>query len=367
MDRIPEHHTTHLFLSYSWNDSELANTIDNELSSWGVNIKRDVRDIGTWTSIKEFMSSIRNQDYAVIIISKSYLKSPNCMFEVMEIFKDTQYKDKILSIVTSDADIYNPISRANYIKYWEEETKKLEEAIKPLKLENTAELTMELRKYKSIEMTIAAFLDLISDKNNPRVVNAVEEIKEICKNRSIPFTTIEENKKEYLDIKIEALHYIFLKFAASEDLSGTEQEKMVGIRKLSDSIEQTVYDLPMLLCEVTNCSEQEITIKEPRIEGVINLNGVKSKLMEFEMIPQSEKRLRSGAKARFTLHGPKIISIIQALFDGKIKNIYVKDNFGFRYNANINQLEEITDYFRKYCSNLTELQEKHDKYFLDMS
>lgn len=363
MDKIPENHTTHLFLSYSWNDSELANTIDNELSSWGIDVKRDVRDIGTWTSIKEFMSLIRKQDYAVMIISKSYLESPNCMYEVMQIFKDAQYKDKILSVVTSDADIYNPVSRANYIKYWEEETKKLEEAIKPLKLENIAELTMELRKYKSIEATIASFLNLISDKNNPRVVNAIEKIKEIvCTNRSIPFMTISENKKEYLDLKVEACHYAFLRFAALKDISGTELEKMIGIKKLSDGIKQDVYDLPMLRCEVRNCSHQERIVQEPMVEGTIKLHEMEVDAVGFGIISQSEKRLGAGAKACFTLYGSVMIGIIQALFDGKIKNIYVEDNFGFRYNANMNQLEEITDYFRKYCSNLAELQEKHDKY-----
>lgn len=365
MDRIPENCIKHLFLSYSQNDSELANTIDNELSGWGVDVKRDVRDIGTWTSIKEFMSSIKKQDYAVMIISQSYLKSPNCMYEVMELFKDTQYKDKILSVVTPDADIYNPISRANYIKYWEEETKKLEEAIKPLKLENIAELTMELRKYKSIEVTIASFLDLISDKNNPKIVNAVEKIKEIvCTNRFIPSTTINEKQKKYLDIKVEACHYAFLKFAALEDVSGTELEKMIGIKKLDDSTKQDIYDLPMLRCEVTNCSEQERIIQEPIIEGSIKLKEMEVDAMRFGLISQSEKRLKPGAKACFTLHGPVIISVIKALFDCKIKNIYVEDNFGFRFDANCSQLEEITDYFRNYCSDLSELQAKHDKYCL---
>ncbi len=125
MDKLQKDSTARLFLSYSWNDSELADKIDDELSSYGFDVKRDIRDIGSWTSIKEFMSSIRDQDYAVIIISSNYLKSPNCMYEVMEFLKDSQYKNKILSFVTTDADIYNPISRANYIKYWSKRLKNL--------------------------------------------------------------------------------------------------------------------------------------------------------------------------------------------------------------------------------------------------
>ncbi len=363
MDKKSRKCAVQLFLSYSWMDSELANKIDKELGGWGIDIKRDIRDIGPWKSIKKFMSSIRNQDYAVMIVSPSYLKSANCMYEVIELFKDSKYKDKILSIVTLDADIYNPISRANYIKYWEEETKKLEEAIKPLKLENIAELAMELRKYKSIEGTIASFLDLVSDKNNPKIVNAVEEIKEIvCTNQSMFSTPISENELKNLDIKVEACHYALLKFAALTDVSGTEMEKMVGIKRLGDNIKQDVYDLPMLQCEIINCSEQERTISEPVIEGTIKLKDMEIDAIGFMLISQSEKRLKPGAKAHFTLHGPMMVNVIKALFENKIKNIYVEDNFGFRYNVDRNQLEEITEYFRNYCLDLTELQEKHDKY-----
>ncbi len=363
MDIIQKNYSKHLFLSYSSNDLELADRIDYELTNQGVDVKRDIRDIGAWRSIKEFMSLIREQDYAVMVISKSYLKSPNCMYEVLEIFKDAQYKDKILSVVTSDADIYNPISRANYIKYWEEETKKLEETIKTLKLENISELTIDLRKYKLIETTIASFLDLIADKNNPKVVDAIEKIQEIvCSDKIISSKTRNDNKKEYLDIKVEACHYAFQKYEMSMDVSDTKLENMIGIKKLSDSTEQNEYDLPMLICEVINCSNQERIIQEPCIEGNIKLNENEVDAVGFFIIDNSKKRLAPGSKACFTLNGVLMVSIIQALFAGKIKSIYVEDNFGFRYNVKMNELEKITDYFKKYCSNLDELKEKYSKY-----
>lgn len=54
-----------------------------ELSELAVDIKRDIRDVGPWKSIKEFISTIKNQDYVVAIVNSSYLKFPNCMYEVM--------------------------------------------------------------------------------------------------------------------------------------------------------------------------------------------------------------------------------------------------------------------------------------------
>ena len=60
----------------------------------------------------------------------------------------------------------------------EREDMKIEEAIKSLKIENVSELSMELRKYRSIETTIASFLNIVSDKNNPQTIDAIDKIKD---------------------------------------------------------------------------------------------------------------------------------------------------------------------------------------------
>lgn len=65
-----------IFLSYNWHDGKIADRIDKYLSgASNILVKRDVRDIGSWKSIRKFMESIRQQDYAVLIVSDLYLKS----------------------------------------------------------------------------------------------------------------------------------------------------------------------------------------------------------------------------------------------------------------------------------------------------
>lgn len=53
------------------------------------------------------MQSIVNMDYVVFLISDSYLKSANCMYEVLEVMKDKNYKEKIFPAVTC-SEIYSP-------------------------------------------------------------------------------------------------------------------------------------------------------------------------------------------------------------------------------------------------------------------
>ena len=124
-----------IFLSYNWHDKEIADKIDKHLSGLpGITVKRDIRDIGPWKSIRKFMEGIRQQDYAVLIISGLYLKSKNCMFEVMEIMKEQQYRERIFPAVV-EYGIYDPLTRAEYIKYWQHECDKLEASLKGLEPE----------------------------------------------------------------------------------------------------------------------------------------------------------------------------------------------------------------------------------------
>ncbi len=158
-----------IFLSYNWHDGETADRIDRYLSGIpGITVKRDVRDIGVWKSIREFMKSIREQDYAVLIVSDRYLKSENCMFEVMEIMKEKEYGNRIFPAVVEHS-IFKPLARAEYVRFWQRECEKLEEAITGLDPANTAELAVDLKRYKSIAASVGEFLGIVADRNNPDI------------------------------------------------------------------------------------------------------------------------------------------------------------------------------------------------------
>lgn len=172
-----------IFLSYNWHDGEVANRIDDYLSGIPeITVKRDVRDIGAWKSIREFMKIIREQDYAVLIVSDLYLKSKNCMFEVTEMMKEREYADRIFPAVV-ETGIYDPLIRAEYIKYWQQECDKLEAAINGLDPAGTVELAEDLKRYKSIASSVGEFLSIVADRNNPDIKEVEVQIeKALLKN-----------------------------------------------------------------------------------------------------------------------------------------------------------------------------------------
>lgn len=167
-----------IFLSYCWNDSSEADRIyDYFKRNQNIELHRDKIDIKKWGSIKEYMQSINNMDYTILLISDSYLKSANCMYEVLEVMRDRNYKDKIFPAVI-DSGIYDPIIRIDYVKYWEDEFIKLKEKLDGLSVQNLGRLPEDLKRRQDISSNIAEFLDVVSDMNNPNIADVCIGIEE---------------------------------------------------------------------------------------------------------------------------------------------------------------------------------------------
>ena len=196
-----ENNKVDVFLSYCWADKETVDNIDNYFRNRGIVFKRDNRDIESWKSIRTFMNSIRKSDYVVLIISDSYLKSINCMYEISELMKEQEYKDRIITVIL-DNKIYDVTERLNYIKYWEKQYNNLEKNILEVNhLENTGKSIEDLKRIKQISQTIGEFLDLINDLNNPSSKEIKIEILKKLKGNHIQI----EQKIEGFSIFLNAL------------------------------------------------------------------------------------------------------------------------------------------------------------------
>lgn len=166
-----------IFLSYCWADERVADEVyDNLVRYTQIDLHRDKLNIGQWESIKEYMQSIAQMDYTILLISEAYLKSSNCMYEVLEVMRDRKYKDKIFPVVIYSG-IYDPLIRANFVKYWQDELLKLKGVISGIDAQNLGPLTEDLKHRQDIASNIAEFLGMVSDMNNPQIGNVSEAIE----------------------------------------------------------------------------------------------------------------------------------------------------------------------------------------------
>lgn len=156
-----------IFLSYSWKDETLADNIEYTYRSTNVKIIRDKNSIEYWGSIRKYMETINDTDYVILLISDSYLKSVNCMYEINELFKEEKYHNRIFPLVIENS-IYTIEGKIKYITYWEEKYTQLSKSARKIEnIENTKPISSELKLVKEISYTIGEFLQVISDMNIP--------------------------------------------------------------------------------------------------------------------------------------------------------------------------------------------------------
>lgn len=170
-----------IFLSYCRKDSSIADNIYKYfVNSQNIKLHRDIFDIQKWDSIRMYMQSVTNMNYMIIIISDAYLKSVNCMYEVLEIMRDRKYRDKIFPAVVY-SEIYSPFIRVKYIKYWQDEFIRLQNSLKEINVQNLGKLHEDLKRIQDISSNIAEFLDVVSDMNNPNIEDVCIRIEEKLK------------------------------------------------------------------------------------------------------------------------------------------------------------------------------------------
>lgn len=157
---------TSIFLSYSWENKNFANRIDNMFLNRGISLTKDERAIEYTQSIKAYMKNVRTSNYVLMLISEEYLKSSNCMYEVLEFVKDYNYRNRILPLIHDQTDIFNPNGKIKYIKYWEEELKKLKNKVNEISNVNAIKILEEINRIDEIAKTIGEFLDVITDMNS---------------------------------------------------------------------------------------------------------------------------------------------------------------------------------------------------------
>lgn len=177
-----ENKITTIFLSYCQKDTDIADFLEDTMMPHiqdKAKISRDIRDVEYHESFKRFMQSIEKHDFVIMLISDNYLKSRNCMYEVLEVVKDSNFSEKLLFIVLSDedakyykttltesigADVYSMLGQAKYSKYWSTIDKDLDKEIEEIGSPMYAITQIkEKRIVQKILLDMPEFLEFIRD------------------------------------------------------------------------------------------------------------------------------------------------------------------------------------------------------------
>ena len=155
-----------IFISYCWKDTKIVDEIDSYFSSIGLTLTRDKRALKFKSSIKEFMQQVSKTDFVIMVISDAFLKSKNCMYEVLELVKDQNFQQRLLQIILPDAKYFSTDEKLKYLDFWNAEFERIKAKQQNSDPLDTGFLVNELRHLENIKRTIGEFLDILSDENS---------------------------------------------------------------------------------------------------------------------------------------------------------------------------------------------------------
>ena len=156
-----------IFISYKrgGESEDFVNRLDETFQGKGIKILRDIRDISYKGSIQGFMERIGRGTCVITVISEGYLKSHYCMFELIQLANNGDFHDRIFPIILADANISKAADRVKYIKYWEDEIKKLDNAMKEVGAANLQGIHEEIDLYTEIRKNIPKLTKILTDIN----------------------------------------------------------------------------------------------------------------------------------------------------------------------------------------------------------
>ena len=155
-----------IFLSYCWKDEERANYIELKCSENYIKLLRDKYELEDFKSIQKYMEQVKTSDKCILVISEDYLKSENCMYEILQVLESENPKDKVIPIVYYK-EIYKTSEMAKWIKYWDDKYHELKESLEKLPKISRKMLLQKLQMYKTIGLKIGELISIIVDINSP--------------------------------------------------------------------------------------------------------------------------------------------------------------------------------------------------------
>ncbi|MEI6437067.1 MAG: toll/interleukin-1 receptor domain-containing protein, partial [Bacteroidota bacterium] len=167
-----------IYFSYAWGDEnettesreKIVNELYRSLAESGYYLKRDKMDLGYQQLISNFMEEIGRGDMIVVAISGKYLRSPYCMFELLEIDRISQqdknkFSERVFPVWAEKLPLDDLDFKGELFDFWETKYQKFDAFIKKYTGKVSKEEYAEFDKIKKINENISRLITFIKDMN----------------------------------------------------------------------------------------------------------------------------------------------------------------------------------------------------------
>ncbi len=189
-----------IYFSYAWGDQtdETENIVDklyNSLQKEGFQVLRDNINIAYGGLISEFMKKMGEGDLIVVFTGKNYVESEYCMFELLEIARNSKwdkaaFTQRILPVPLEVIRFDQPKVLLESIRYWEQKTQEWVDLYKAVASQLSSEQGKRFENVKEIHQNFSKLSDWLIDINASKTSllseNDFEKVKEAIKERLNP-------------------------------------------------------------------------------------------------------------------------------------------------------------------------------------
>lgn len=128
-----------VYVSYAWEPASQAfvDEVGQRLPADRFEFRRDKTHMQNGDWISRFMAEIGRADRVLVVLSDKYLRSPNCMRELLHLFQRSQgdradLMSRIVTVILGGLKIDRAVDLAPYVRHWHDESGKIEAAYKDL-------------------------------------------------------------------------------------------------------------------------------------------------------------------------------------------------------------------------------------------
>ncbi|MGH8548328.1 MAG: toll/interleukin-1 receptor domain-containing protein, partial [Methylococcales bacterium] len=157
-----------IYVSYAWKAEEerrVVDSLEKVFNANGIHLNRD-RNLGYKGSIEDYMTRLSKGDCVIVVLSKPYLESPNCMKELLMIEDYGRFKDRVFPLTRPDAGIYSSEQRKLYIQFWSEKYEGLNAVRNPTDDINCPSLDEDRALYSKIVRRFDTLTKTLADMKN---------------------------------------------------------------------------------------------------------------------------------------------------------------------------------------------------------
>jgi internalin A len=155
-----------VFLSYGWGDDNqpVIATIEQICAAQNIPLVRDTQYLKFQDSAQRFMETLGQSKAIILVIGDAYLKSENCMFELVEIATHGDFHQRVFPIILPSAQtLYDAVERLDYIEHWEQKFTALDQKMKRVRAAKLGNIQETANLYDRIRQNFDQLIGVITD------------------------------------------------------------------------------------------------------------------------------------------------------------------------------------------------------------